>query len=66
MTLFEFSRIMANLKSQRGEFEDALAIIEQAMASSDDAEGRLTSLKELIEERRDAATEKATDSSRVI
>jgi len=59
-------RIMANLKSQRGEFEDALAIIEQAMASSDDAEGRLTSLKELIEERRDAATEKATDSSRVI
>lgn len=45
-------RIMANLKSQRGEFDEALELIEQAEARSADAEGRLASLKKLIEERR--------------
>ena len=50
-------RIMANLKSQRGEFREALEIIERAMARSSDAEGRLANLKALIEERREAAGE---------
>ncbi|WP_146209216.1 hypothetical protein [Coraliomargarita sinensis] len=45
-------RIMANLKSQRGEFEEALKMVEQAQARSSDAEGRLASLSELIKERR--------------
>ncbi|MGB0743201.1 MAG: hypothetical protein ACPGSB_01630 [Opitutales bacterium] len=50
-------RIMANLKSQRGEFDEALAMIEQALERSDDSEGRLANLKKLVEERRDAAEE---------
>jgi hypothetical protein len=50
-------RIMANLKSQRGEFDEALAMIEQAMERNGDSEGRLASLKALVEERRNAAEE---------
>jgi hypothetical protein len=45
-------RIMANLMSQRGEFDEALKLVEQAQARSSDAEGRLASLKDLIKERR--------------
>ncbi len=44
-------RIMANLKSQRGEFEQALELVAQAKARSSDAEGRLAKLKEEIEAR---------------
>jgi hypothetical protein len=43
---------MANLMSQRGEFDEALKLVEQAQARSSDAEGRLASLKDLIIERR--------------
>jgi len=50
-------RIMANLKSQRGEFDEALAMIEEAMERNGDSEGRLASLKALVEERRNAAEE---------
>lgn len=50
-------RIMANLKSQRGEFDEAIQLVEQAQARSSDAEGRLANLKELIEERRDEASQ---------
>jgi len=50
-------RIMANLKSQRGEFDEALKIINQAKARSSDAEGRLDGLEKLIKKRRDEAGE---------
>lgn len=45
-------RILANLKSQRGDFDEALELISQAEARSDDFEGRLAGLRALIEERR--------------
>ena len=50
-------RIMANLKSQRGEFGEALAMIEEAMKRSSDNEGRLAGLKTLVEKRREASKE---------
>lgn len=46
-------RILATLMSQRGDFDEALALVDQAEERSSDAEGRLASLRKMIEEQRD-------------
>lgn len=48
-------RILATLMSQRGEFEEALALIAKAEERSSDSEGRIASLRKEIENQRDAA-----------
>ena len=48
-------RILATLKSQRGEFDEALALVARAEERNSDAEGRLASLRKVIEKQRDEA-----------
>lgn len=48
-------RILATLMSQRGEFDEALALVDKARKRSSDAEGRLDSLRKMIEDQRAAA-----------
>lgn len=48
-------RILATLMSQRGEFDEALALVAKARERSSDAEGRLASLRKMIEDQRAAA-----------
>ena len=55
-------RILATLMAQRGEFDEALSMVAKAEERSSDAEGRLASLRNMIEGQRDrAAKEKAKE-----
>jgi hypothetical protein len=51
-------RILATLLSQRGEFDESLALVAKAAERSTDSEGRIADLRKEIEAQRDQATEK--------
>jgi hypothetical protein len=50
-------RILATLLSQRGEFDEALALISKAEERSTDSEGRIAGLRKIIEQKRNQAGE---------
>jgi len=54
-------RILATLMAQRGEFDEALALVAKALDRDADREGRLASLRESIEAMRDAGASPASD-----
>lgn len=50
-------RILATLMAQRGDFEEALDLISQALERDDDREGRIASLREQVETMQAASME---------
>lgn len=54
-------RILATLMSQRGDFDEALALVAKAEERSSDREGRIASLRKQIEEQRAEASGKEVE-----